>query len=70
VKRRKKMKKYKVIRTYSMKTFQEFVEVEAETPEAASEVAAKELDARDDDFEASPGYVEIIDMQEEVEEME
>ena len=63
------MKKFKVTRTYSMKTFQESVLVEAETLEAAIEVAAEELDERDDEFEACPGYSEIIDVQEEIEEV-
>ena len=62
------MRKFKVTRTYSMKTFTEQVEVEAETPEAASEAAAEALDAKDDEIE-SLGLYDLLNVQEEAEEV-
>lgn len=61
------MKKFKVTRTYSMKTFTESVSVEAETPEAASTAAAQEFDEVEDDLKGNFSFSELMD-QEEVEE--
>jgi hypothetical protein len=63
------MKKFKVTRTYGIKTFTESLIVEAKTPEAASKAAEEELDAKEDEIEENLTCSELF-QQEEVEEVD